>query len=123
MLEGLAVCPFAVKAGYELVITDGVDINPRPDVELTVYVLPEYYSQEALIKLATEYNNKIPEMIFLPDHKDRYTEINGVQTSNGKHNLILCQTRTDLYEARTKLKNTKYYSFWDKQYLEEILKT
>lgn len=122
-LEGLAVCPFAVKSSYELVITDGKDINPLPDAEITVYVLPQHHSQEDLAQLANEYNNKMPELVFLPDHKDRRTEINGVQTNNGTHNLILCQRRTDLCEARSKLKNTNYYEFWNKEYLEEILKT
>jgi hypothetical protein len=122
-LEGLAVCPFAVKSGYDLIITDGTEINLRPNAEITVCVLPQHYSQEDLIKLANEYNNKMPEMVFLPDHKDRRTEINGVQTNNGSHNLILCQKRTDLCEARNKLKNTNYYEFWNKEYLKEILKT
>jgi hypothetical protein len=62
-----------------------------------------------------------PEMVFLPDHKDRDTFINGVQTNNGKYNLILCQWRDNLESARTKLKNSNYYSFWDQEYLKEIL--
>ena len=62
-----------------------------------------------------------PDIIFLPDHKDRKTFINGVQTNNGKHNLLLCQLRSRLKIARDKLKKSNYYSFWTEDYLKEIL--
>lgn len=35
--------------------------------------------------------------------------------------LILCQPKAKLEAARAKLKNTKYYSYWEKEYLKEIL--
>ena len=75
-----------------------------------------------MTEIATEYNKIFPEIIFLPDHKDRETYINGVATNNGKYNLILCQWRDNLNKARSKLEHTKYYSFWDQTYLEEITK-
>ena len=33
----------------------------------------------------------------------------------------LAQRRKELEKARTKLKETNYYSFWNKKYLKEIL--
>jgi hypothetical protein len=60
-------------------------------------------------------------MVFLPDPKDKYTEINGVQTNNGEHNLILCQWRDNLDKARAKLQKTTYYTHWASEYLKEIL--
>jgi len=78
---------------------------------------------DELRAIAAEYNKQFPDLVFLPDHKDRYTEINGVQTNNGKHNIILCQWRDNLEQARAKLKNTKYYTFWTEYYLQEILTT
>ena len=122
-LGGMSVCPFAKNSDYSIVETDGSDINPPPwDFELIIYKLPDEYSIDELAELATEYNNIFPEMIFLPDHKDRETFINGVATNNGKYNLILCQWRDNLNKARSKLEHTKYYSFWDQTYLEEIIK-
>jgi len=122
-LGGMSVCPFAKNSDYSIVETDGSDINPPPwDFELIIYKLPDEYSIEELAELATEYNDIFPEMIFLPDHKDRETFINGVATNNGKYNLILCQWRDNLNKARSKLEHTKYYSFWDQTYLEEITK-
>lgn len=121
-LGGHSICPFAKKADYEIITTDGSTIDPPPwDFELIIYVLPNSYSIQELTDIANAYNNLYPEMVFLPDHKDRATFINGVQSNNGKCNLILCQWRDNLENARTKLSKTTYYSFWDKEYLDEIL--
>ena len=124
LLGGFSVCPFAKNAEYELAHTDGSDIDPPPwDFELIIYVLPNDYTPEELVAIALEYNKVYPDLVFLPDHKDRYTEINGVQSNNGRHNLILCQWRDNLNKAREKLTNTNYYSFWDEAYLKEILES
>lgn len=123
LLGGFSVCPFAKGAEYELILTDGSDINPPPwDFELIIYHLPDDWTQEELDLLSKEYNRLFNDLIFLPDHKDRYTEIHGVQSNNGKYNLLLCQWRDKLNQAREKLAGTNYYSFWDSDYLEEILK-
>ena len=123
-LNGMPVCPFATTSGFSIVDTDGSDIAPPPwDFDLIIFRLPEHYTIEELESIAKEYNLIYPEMIFLPDHKDRETFINGVQTNNGKYNLILCQWRDNLEEARRSLSKTSYYSFWDEDYLNEILNT
>jgi hypothetical protein len=123
-LGGLSVCPFANKTDYEIIETDGSDINPPPwDFELIIYKLPDTYTIEELNHIAIEFNRLYPEMIFLPDHKNKATFINGVQTNNGQYNFILCQWRDNLETARNKLRKTNYYDFWDKDYLDEILKT
>ena len=123
-LGGMSVCPFAKNSDYSIVETDGSDINPPPwDFELIIYKLPDEYSIDELAELATEYNDIFPEMIFLPDHKDRETFINGIQTNNSVHNIILCQWRDNLEKARSKLKNTTYYSHWADEYLKEILES
>jgi hypothetical protein len=121
-LGGMSVCPYAKGAEYELIETDGSDISPPPwDFELIIYVLPIEYTEDEVIAIANEYNNLYPDIVFLPDPKDRYTEINGVQTNNGEHNLILCQWRDKLNSARQKLKNTEYYRYWAVEYLDEIM--
>jgi hypothetical protein len=121
-LGGMPVCPFASTSELSIVDTDGSDINPPPwDFGLIIYRLPDKYTIEELDAIAKEYNTMYPEMVFLPDHKDRNTFINGVQTNNGIYNLILCQWRDGLEKARSKLSGTKYYTFWDEAYLKEIL--
>lgn len=122
LLGGMSVCPFAKNSNFEIVETDGSDINPPPwEFDLLIYHLPDNWTQEELIELASIYNKMMPMLVFLPDHKDRYTEINGIQTNNGKHNLLLCQWREELNKARSKLVSTNYYTFWDQEYLKEIL--
>ena len=124
LLGGFSVCPFAKGAEYSVHKTDGSDINPPPwDFELMIYVLPDHYTADEVIAIAAEYNKMYPDVVFLPDPKDRYTEINGVQTNNGEYNIILCQWRDNLERARTKLKNTTYYQYWAEEYLKEILES
>jgi hypothetical protein len=121
-LGGFSVCPYAKGAEYEIIDTDGSTINPPPwDFELIIYKLPDYYSEQEVCDIASEYNKLYPDIVFLPDPKDRYTEINGVQTNNGEYNLILCQWRDNLNKTRDKLKNTSYYQYWAEDYLKEIL--
>ena len=124
VLGGFSVCPFAKNAEYEIIETDGSNIDPPPwAFDLIIYVLPDMWSQEELFELADVYNKMYPDLIFLPDYKDRHTEIKGVQTNNGKYNLLLCQWRDELNLAREKLAKTDYYSYWDENYLKEILNT
>jgi hypothetical protein len=123
-LGGFSVCPFAKGAEYEFVETDGSDINPPPwNFELIIYKLPESYTIDEVISIAEEYNKVFPELVFLPDPKDKDTFINGVQTNNSRFNLILCQWRDNLNLVREKLTGTKYYSYWSEEYLKEILES
>lgn len=123
-LSGFSVCPYAKGIDYEIIDTDGSDIDPPPwNFELIIYKLPIEYTVEEVCTIAEEYNKIYFDMIFLPDPKDRNTYINGVQTNNGKYNLILCQWRDNLNKAREKLKGTSYYTYWSEDYLKEILST
>ena len=121
-LGGFSVCPYAKGAEYEVIETDGSDINPPPwDFELIIYKLPDNYSEVEVFEIAKLYNEMYPDIVFLPDPKDRATYINGVQTNNGEYNLILCQWRDELFKAREKLLKTSYYTYWAEEYLKEIL--
>lgn len=121
-LSGFSVCPFAKGAEYEVLETNGGDIDPPPwDFELIIYKLPSEYTIDEVNAIAEEYNKIFPELVFLPDPKDRDTFINGVQTNNGEYNLILCQWRDNLNAAREKLAGKSYYTHWSEDYLKEIL--
>jgi hypothetical protein len=121
-LGGMAICPYAKSAQFDLVESDGLDLSPPPwHFEIIIYKLPDSFTEQQLFDLAKKANFDFDDTIYLPDHKDRNTFINGVQTNNGKYNLILCQPKEKLKTARYKLMKTNYYSFWDKDYLNEIL--
>lgn len=123
-LGGMAVCPFARASMqlYEVEIRDSLKgiVPPQAEFELVINVVPANVTVEELLAECSLLAQTYPSMIFLPDHRDRATNINGVQTNNGKHNLILCQPKDKLLAAREKLAKTAYYSYWDKEYLKEI---
>ena len=80
----------------------------------------EPFRREELSEHCERLAELYPDMIFLPD-STRETFINGVQTNNGKYNLILCQSKKKLLDARRQLAKTDYYTFWDPEYLREIV--
>ena len=122
-IGGFAVCPFAKKATYEVrAVHSPADIViSEQDFDVVIYGLDDPITEQQMMDACRELNIQYPNLVFLPDHKDRNTYINGVQTNNGKHNLILCQRRDKLKDARIKLSATSYYTFWDKEYLKEIM--
>jgi len=121
-LNGFPICPYAKNAEYTIVETTLDNIDPPPwQFDLYIFVIKDTVSIEQLSARCKELEQHYPGMVFLPDHKDRKTFINGEQTNNGNINLILCQWADDLHEARKKLANTTYYDTWDPDYLNEIL--
>ena len=94
---------------------------PNHDFDVTIYVVESNISAQFLYDAVDDYNRNYPEYKFIADHGKTKTYIQGIQTSNGKYNLVLCQPRQELTEARKKLSKTDYYSYWDKDYLEEVL--
>jgi len=122
-LGGFPVCPFAKNASYEIIETNGSDIiPPSTEFDITIYKLPDNFEFAELLSIAKEYNSLYPDLVFLPDGKNRFSNLNGIQTNNGEFNLLLCQNREDLEDARNRLFITDYYTYWDKDYLDEILK-
>ena len=122
-LNGSPVCPFAKRAKYKIIeLVDQEALNPDfSTVEVILYVVDSSYSFEQVEQLSIKYNKQFPTLIFLPDSKHRYSHINGVQSSNDKYNLILCQERSELQVGRDRLSKTSYYDHWDENYLKEIL--
>ena len=116
------VCPFAKSAKYEIIeVLENTIDPPQHEFELVIFVLDDKYTNAELVEIAKENNITYPYLVFLPDSKNSYSEINGIQTNNGKYNLLMCQSRASLQIARDKLATTPYYSFWSKEFLEEIL--
>lgn len=121
-LNGLPICPYAKAAEYNIVETTLDNIDPPPwEFDLYIFVINHDVTILQLAERCKELAHQYPGMVFLPDHKDRNTFINGEQTNNGSLNLILCQWADDLHNARKKLANTAYYNIWDVDYLNEIL--
>jgi len=120
-LGNMPVCPFAKGTEYQLIHADFNSIQiPEDDFELVIFVLPTAVLEEEMFDQCCKLNEKYTEYIFLPDPKNRETFINGVRTSNNSYNLVLCQPKDKLLKARQSLSTTKYYTYWDRDYLKEI---
>ena len=117
-----SICPF-VKKMPPVITADKLDIEQFENLsdEVTIYCETEVNSTFTEIdELCKALNNKYTTHIFLPDHPHRETFIKGVKTGNGYVPLIIAQTKKELLSARERLSKTDYYSYWDKEYLEEI---
>lgn len=121
-LGGMAICPYAgLAAKYTLDRVDGeLQLPPDLDFDVHIYLLPDTVSADTMIQMCADLNATHTKLVFLPDHKDRNTNINGVQTNNGVHNIILCQPKAKLRAARRALMKTEYYTYWSEDYLREI---
>ena len=120
-LGNFAICPYASKANYTIVDEKLSQIVPNNDFDVIIYVVEDNISAQFLYDAVDDYNRNYPDYKFIADHGKTKTYIQGIQTSNGKYNLVLCQLRKELTEARKKLAKTNYYDYWDKDYLEEVL--
>lgn len=118
-IGGMPVCPFAKNAKYKIVETESITF-PDDETDLVIHVIPNDTTEEALAEYCKNLNETYTDYIFLPDHKDRKTFINGVRTNNDVYNLILCQSKEKLLKAREALIKTDYYKYWSKDYLKEI---
>lgn len=122
LLKGLAICPFAKKAKFQIIKTKSSEIIPPSDkFEIIIYNVEDNITFNDLYNVCKRLNREYPDLIFLPDHKERKTFIKTLATGNGKFNLVLCQRRDQLEQAREMLRKTDYYKYWSPEYLKEIM--
>ena len=120
-LGNFAVCPYASTANFIILEEKLRKVTPRAGWDVVIYVVEDDHDQDFLYAMVDDYNRTYSKYKFIADHRKSQTKINGVPTSNGKYNLVLCQPREELTEARKKLAKTDYYKYWDKNYLEDVL--
>ena len=120
-LGNFAICPYASTANFDIIEEKLCQIMPDPDYDVIIYIVEDNIDKNFLYDAVDDYNRNYPAYKFIADHGKTKTYIQGIQTSNGKYNLVLCQPRKELSEARKKLSKTDYYKYWDKSYLKEVL--
>ena len=120
-LGNFSICPFASTAKFAIFEENLHDIVPSNDFDVIIYIVEDHHDCDTLYKAVENYNLQYKEYKFLPDHRNEDTFINGVQSNNGKYNLVLVQPREDLTEARKKLAKANYYDTWDEDYLKDVL--
>ena len=119
-LGGFSICPFAKKAKYKILNIDIDKIYPIENYDVIIYVIQEE-NLDVINSWVKHYNQKYNQWLFFEDCASYDTYINGVQTNNGKYNLILGQPKEKLRKFREILKKTEYYSYWSEDYYNEIM--
>lgn len=119
-LGGFSICPFAAKSNYKIIecSIDAIEIEDGYDV--IIYIINES-NKEIIDQWVETYNNKVEDWMFFEDCATYDTFINGLQTNNGKYNLIISQPKDKLMNFREILKKTNYYSYWSPEYYAEIV--
>lgn len=120
-LGNFAVCPFSSTASYEVIESPIDDIMPIKGCDVVIFVVEDYLDADAIQMWCEIYNTIYQEYIFLEDCGRYHTFINGIQTSNGKYNLLLCQSKQKLRQSREILARSGYYQHWNDAMLKEIL--
>lgn len=120
-LGGFAVCPFAKQAKYQIIECNASEIKPIDGYDVVIFVIESSFTYEDVVEWVQIYNNKYPEWKFFEDCASYDTFINGVQTNNGKYNIIAAQPLEKLRKYRQILAKTDYFKYWSRDYLEEIL--
>lgn len=121
-LSGFSICPFAKNNTYKIVETSIHDIKPLDEEFGVVIFVVEDDLDLAFARLKIqELNQKYPRYRFFDDFRDEPSYIQQIQTNNGKYNLILYQNLDFLRKMRQILAKTGYYSYWDDDYLRQIL--
>ena len=120
-LGNFSICPYASGANFSIQEQKLCQIVPNSDFDVIIHIVEDNIDANFLYDAVDDYNSNYPDYKFIADHGKTKTYIQGIQTSNGKYNLVLCQPRKELTEARKKLAKTDYYNHWDKNYLKEVL--
>ena len=120
-LGNFSICPYASGANFSIQEQKLCQIVPNSDFDVIIHIVEDNIDADSLYDAVDDYNRNYPNYKFIADHGKTKTYIQGIQTSNGKYNLVLCQPRKELTEARKKLAKTDYYNHWDKNYLKEVL--
>ena len=120
-LGGHAICPYAFSASVhieERALSEVTLIEEGADV--VIFIVGDC-SIAAMMATVDHLNMIHKDYMWLDDHKDEPTYINGVQSNFGKDNLILCQKRDKLLEAREQLHKTDYYNHWHQEMYKRII--
>jgi len=120
-LGGFAACPYASNSKTLIVETPIDDIVPKSGYDVIVFIVEDFWRPTQVKNWVKVYNEKFTYYKFFEDISTENTHIGSIQTNNRKFNLILCQSKKKLSAIRKKLAETEYYSFWSKEYLEQIL--
>ena len=119
-LGGFSICPYAFSALVHVEERALSDVTLIKGFDVVVFIVEDDISVASMLQKIAELNMIYRDYIWLDDHKEETTYINGVQSNFGKANLILCQKRDKLLQARETLHKTNYYTYWSTDLYKRI---
>jgi len=121
-LGGFSICPYAFSASVHIEERALSKVTLNKGFDVVVFIVEDDISVASMLQKIAELNMIYRDYIWLDDHKEETTCINGVQSNFGKANLILCQKRNKLLQARETLHKTDYYKYWSEELYNRIVK-
>lgn len=121
-LGGFSICPYAFSASVHIEERALSEVTLIEGYDVVIYIVEESISVASMLQRVAELNMTYLDYLFLDDHKAETTYINGVQSNYGEDNLILCQKRDKLLQAREILSHTDYYNYWTEEMYNRIVK-
>ena len=131
-LGGHAICPFAKAFLDKIEIIESENFfadamkcinNKKHPILYLVYGDKDKNSKEWLEEFCTthEKSSRDKDIWLIWDHPSQVNKINGIQTNNNEYAILFIQPLSELNKYSDKLKKTDYYSFWDKEYYNDIV--
>lgn len=117
-----AICPFVKHSHYKIIECSAKDIKILKEYDALVFVVENDITLDKMNEWIDHYNKVYENWLFFEDHSTVDSFIGEVRTNNGVYNLIIAQPKEKLMKFRESLKKTDYYSYWDKEYYEKIMK-
>lgn len=121
-LGGFSICPYAFSASVIIEERALSNVTLIEGADVVIFIVEDDISVASMLQKVDELNMIYRDYIWLDDHKEETTLINGVQSNFGKANLILCQKRDKLLKARADLSKTDYYKYWSDEMYNRIVK-
>jgi hypothetical protein len=123
--DKIPLCPWAKKSIIEGSVDFWEDESPEnliplpEEIKVRIVHMPNK-SPEDLIVVRNFCNTLDPQFIFLDSHPEDSDLIGGIKSVSILP-LIIIQRRKELEEAREILKRGKYYTYWDKKVLDDLM--
>lgn len=121
-LGGFSICPYAFSALVHVEERALSKVTLIEGFDVVVFIVEDDISVASMLQKIAELNMIYRDYIWLDDHKEETTYISGVQSNFGKANLILCQKRDKLLQARETLHKTNYYTYWSTDLYKRIVR-
>ena len=116
-----SICPYAGTAKYSIIQCNLKDIVIEDTQTVQIFIVEDDCSIESMMDYRNILNRRYKDYMFLDDHRDEPTYIQGIQSNFGKGNLLICQKRDELLKARNTLHKTEYYSYWSHEMYGRII--